>query len=659
VLAHADPSKPYVLRTDASDYALGGVLMQEHGGQLHPVAYHSRKFTPAEGRYGAYAREMAAVIDNVRHFEHYVDGQHLTVESDQQALSWFFKQAHLDKMQVRWMAALQAYDLELRYVKGRYNLVADALSRRPDHRSPRCTVVAASTSLLREVLTAAKRDVDYQARLRQASRGLLPGYEVVHGVLYQLSAKGHSRIVVPDSAHALKRLILHEMHAAYTAGHQGLYKTLRRVCEHFTWHKLAADVAAYVKSCNVCLGCKASTQPPLGLLHSLPVPTAKWEQISMDFVTGLPRTRSGNDAIWVVTDRLTKMVVLVPTTTKVTAPITAELFQQHVFPRFGLPKIIVSDRDRKFVSSFWRALFKGLGSKLAYSSAYHPETDGQTERVNRTMEQVLRAHCMQAGAQWDKHLPMVEFVLNSAVHVSTGLSPFKLMYGYEPVVPATLHADRSAEVAPAQEMLADMAAQLRRAQHNLERAQQSQQKYANKRRRDHVFTVGDMVMLSTENLPVFKHSGKKVLPKYIGPFAVTEIINPVAVKLALPAEYSRIHPVFHVSLLKPVSPDVAGWHDTSAAIVPELDPSAVPSKSVEAVIQHDSIGQRGAKRVVFLVKWKGLPLWDATWEQEADLLKLDKQCKALLQRYKLVYMPGTVPTPDVDTHLDTFSSDEE
>jgi transposase InsO family protein len=657
VLAHADPSKPYVLRTDASDYALGGVLMQEQGGDMHPVAYHSRKFTPAEARYGAYAREMAAVIDSVRHFEHYADGQHLTVESDQQALSWFFKQGHLDKMQVRWLAALQAYDLELRYVKGRYNLVADALSRRPDHRQgpAMCGITAASTSLLREVLAAAKHDVDYQHQLRQAARGLLPGYEAVHGVLYQVSPKGHSRIVVPDSAHALKGVILHEMHAAFTAGHQGFYKTMRRVCEHFTWHKLAADVAAYVKSCHVCLGCKASTQHPLGLLHSLPVPTAKWEQISMDFVTGLPRTRNGHDAIWVVTDRLTKMVVLVPTTTKVTAPLTAELFQQHVFARFGLPTVIVSDRDRKFISAFWRALFKGLGSKLAYSSAYHPQTDGQTERVNRTMEQVLRAHCMQAGGQWDKHLPLVEFVLNSAVHVSTRLSPFKLMYGYEPVVPATLGTNTTPQVGPAQDMLAEMAAQLRQAQHALERTQRAQQQYANKRRRDHVFTVGDMVMLSTENLPVFKHSGKKVLPKYIGPFAVIQVINPVAVKLALPAQYNRIHNVFHVSLLKPVPADEAGWHGTPGVITPEVDPEALPCRRVELIIQHDYVLQHGVRKLVFLVKWRGLPLWDASWECEADLLQLDPQCDALLRSYQQVY----VPTPGVDTHLDTFSSDEE
>jgi hypothetical protein len=135
LLRHADPSKPLVLRTDASDFAIGSVLMQEHAEQLHPVAYYSRKLSPSEAKYGAYAREMLAVIDSLRHFEHYVDGRQITVESDQQALSWFWSQRQLDKQQARWMAKLQAYDLQLKYIQGKLNLVADALSRRPDHRS--------------------------------------------------------------------------------------------------------------------------------------------------------------------------------------------------------------------------------------------------------------------------------------------------------------------------------------------------------------------------------------------------------------------------------------------------------------------------------------------------------------------------------------------
>jgi hypothetical protein len=625
--------------------------MQERDGELHPVAYHSRKFTPAERRYGAYAREMSAVMDSIKHFENYCDGQHVTVESDQEALSWFWKQSHLDKQQARWMAALQAYDLQLRYVQGKLNLVADALSRRPDHLAEMGGISVASTSLLQQVLKAAKGDKQYQQQVRFAKHGKLPEYEAVDGVLYHVNNNGR-RIVIPSSAKDLKRLILHEMHDAPTAGHVGYHKTLRRVVDYFWWPHLAREVKQYTGCCLVCLGCKASTQPPIGLLHPLPVPTQKWQQVSMDFVTGLPHTKKGKyDAIMVVTDRLTKMVVLVPTNKQLDAPGTAELFKQHIVSRFGVPAIIVSDRDRKFVSKFWRALFGSLGTKLAFSSAYHPETDGQTERVNRTMEQILRVFCLDKQDAWHEQLCMVEFVLNSAPHVSTGFSPFELMYGFDPAVPVTLSTaavDPATKVPAAQDFLQQMAHDLRAAQRSMEQAQARQRQQANKHRRDHVFTIGDMVMLSTENLHIFKASGKKVLEKFIGPFPVEAIINPVAVKLTLPPQYSRVHPVFHVSLLKPVPVDVAGWHDHDAEqLVPELAPDALQQRHVERVLAHDAVHIRGENYYVFWVKWAGLPLWDASWELEPDLLQLDPGCAPLLAKYKQVYCPVW----GVDTHL--------
>jgi transposase InsO family protein len=650
ILVHADPTKPFVLRTDASDFALGAVLMQEHEGCLHPVAYHSRKFTPAESRYGAYAREMSAVIDSLKHFEYYCDGQHTTVESDQEALSWFWQQSHLDKQQARWMAALQAYDLQLRYVAGRFNMVADALSRRPDHQVALGSISVASTSLLQEVLQAATSDRPYQKQLQLAKQGKLPGLEATDGVLYQVN-KRRRRIVIPSSAQNLKRLILHEMHATPTAGHLGYRKTMRRIVDYFWWPHLATDVQQYTGCCLVCLGCKSSTQVPIGLLHPLPVPTQKWQQVSMDFVTALPRSKGKHDAIMVVTDRLTKMVVLIPTNKQLDAPGTAELFRQHVVSRFGLPSVIVSDRDSRFLSKFWRALFVSLGTKLSYSSAFHPQTDGQTERVNRSMEQVLRTFCLDKPQAWAEQLCMAEFVLNAAPHVSIGFSPFKLMYGYEPVVPATLGVSGAAATVPAaEEFLQRMAHDLRVAQESMQKAQEQQRRQANKHRRDHVFTVGDMVMLSTTNLNIFKASGKKVLEKFIGPFAVEAVINPVAVKLSLPPQYSRLHPVFHVSLLRPVPTDVAGWHvglSEPELLIPALAPGASDQRRVEEVFGHDTTSIKGENFYVFWVKWAGLPSWDASWELEPELLQLDPTCAPLLQQYKQVYCP----TWGVDTHL--------
>eukprot|EP00877_Chromochloris_zofingiensis_P000206 jgi/Chrzof1/10186/Cz04g31320.t1 len=240
VLKQPYPSKPFVLHTDASDFAIGGVLMQEHDGHLHPCAYYSRKLSEAEAKPGAYGREMLSVVDNVRHFEHYMDGQHVTVQTDHQAIEWFWKQKSLTKQQVRWMAALQAYDLQLKYIQGRANLVADALSRRPDHKSSaKLNVISvASTSLLSEVKRAASNDEKYQQKLALAAAGNLHAHEAVDGVLYNYTKSGHKRIVIPDSAINLKRMIFHEMHDSYAAGHVGYAKTLHRIVQLFYWKNL-------------------------------------------------------------------------------------------------------------------------------------------------------------------------------------------------------------------------------------------------------------------------------------------------------------------------------------------------------------------------------------------------------------------------------------
>eukprot|EP00877_Chromochloris_zofingiensis_P000205 jgi/Chrzof1/10185/Cz04g31310.t1 len=179
------------------------------------------------------------------------------------------------------------------------------------------------------------------------------------------------------------------------------------------------------------------------------------------------------------------MCQCIPTVNNVSAPAVAELFMKHIWRHYGLPKIVISDRDSKFVCAFWRALFKSLGSKLAFSSAYHPETDGQTERVNKSLEQVLTCHSSAFPEKWDDYLHYAEFTLNSAKHVSTGYSPFYLMYGYEPLCPVSLHDD-SVKVQIVMDML-KMAHHLRVAQHNIEKARQQQTEQANKHRRDHVW----------------------------------------------------------------------------------------------------------------------------------------------------------------------------
>lgn len=233
------------------------------------------------------------------------------------------------------------------------------------------------------------------------------------------------RIAVPD-AFGLRTQLLQELHDSPYVGHLGVQKTLRLVARHYWWPTLAKDVERYVLSCHTCQKVKARQTKPAGLLQPLGLPHVPWHTVTMDFITQLPRTQEGKDAILVVVDKLTKMVHLVATTTRATAEETATLFLNHVWKYHGVPRVVVTDRDPLFTSAFTRALCRMMGTKQALSTAYHPQTDGQTERVNRVLEDMLRAYVSKSQTDWDEKLACAEFAINNADQSSAGTSPFML-----------------------------------------------------------------------------------------------------------------------------------------------------------------------------------------------------------------------------------------
>ena len=192
-------------------------------------------------------------------------------------------------------------------------------------------------------------------------------------------------------------------------GHFGIDKTIQRVEQTFTWPGMTADIREYVRTCDSCQRSKPVVGKIRGLIRPLPVPADRWDEVSLDFVTGLPRTPSGHDAVLVVVDRFTKWAYFIPTQTTVDAKGTAVLFHDVVFSRHGMPKRLISDRDPRFTGHFWRAFFEVMGTTLAMSAAYHPQTDGQTERVNRVMEEALRSFVGANQLDWDRCLPSLQF----------------------------------------------------------------------------------------------------------------------------------------------------------------------------------------------------------------------------------------------------------
>ncbi|MCO5583439.1 hypothetical protein L7F22_037350 [Adiantum nelumboides] len=313
---------------------------------------------------------------------------------------------------------------------------------------------------------------------------MFASYTVTDELLYYLD-----RICVPHNG-ALRKILIQEHHEVPFAAHPGINKTYRLLSATYFWPQMQQDVIKYVKACHSCQIMKASRQLPQGLLQPLPIPKERWESINMDFITTLPRTSKGNAQILVIVNRFSKMAHFIPCKKAASAPDIASLFVQHIFRIHGLP---VSDRDPKFTGHFWTSLFKSLGTNLLFSSAYHPQTDGQTERVNQILEEMLRHYIHNRLASWEEYLPLVEFAYNNAPHSVTGMTPFQAAYGHTPLVPTNFVLQH--KVALADQLVQEMQDILVQVRDKLIHVQQKYQKQANKHRRHAEFNEDDMVLL--------------------------------------------------------------------------------------------------------------------------------------------------------------------
>ena len=514
VLALPDPKLPYVIHTDASGFATGAVLMQDQGRGLQPIAYLSKKMLDAETRYPVHEQELLAIIHALGSWRHYLHGVKFTVMTDHQSLRYFKTQPMLSGRQSRWKDVIANFDFDIEYIKGEANPVADGLSRRVDHQhssqlllntvflssrdaslSPVSVQSPVIDSLPTDLIQSALIDPLYQSALVRRRTRTDP-IQVKDGRLVC-----GDRIYVPNDR-ALQTRILCECHDSPLGGHLGKDKTIEQVKRRFYWPGMDAVIQLYVTSCDACQRNKPSQQAPMGLLQPLPIPSRPWQQVSMDLITALPKSRTGNDAIVVFVDKLTKMVHYVATTTNVTAPQLATLFMREVVRLHGVPESILSDRDPRFTAKFWRAFWGQLGTTLTMSTAYHPQTDGQTERANRTLEEMLRSRINFSQTDWDDHLATAELAINNAVQASTGFSPFYLNAGQEVRLPLdeVIAGLRPAFNPEAADRIRRLKSDLLRARDHIERAQLRQAKYADRHRRPVTFVVGDQVLLSTEHL---------------------------------------------------------------------------------------------------------------------------------------------------------------
>jgi Integrase zinc binding domain len=379
----------------------------------------------------------------------------------------------------------------------------------------------------------------------------------------------------------LPQTLMHDAHGRIVAGHLGIEKTIASIRKRFEWGGMSKDVAEYVRSCDRCQRNKPAPSNPIGFLQSLEVPGRNWEHVTIEFIMDLPKSKAGHDAILVAVDKLSKAMTLIPTKSTVSAQQFAQLFLKDVYRLHGLPRKIISDRDVRFTGKFWQELHRLVQTKLAMSSSFHSQTDGQTERANRTLEEMLRYYVGYRQDDWCDKLWYLEFSYNSAKNKTTGQTPFLLNYGQQPLEFSDLLLTRQTNTVPsASDFVAHMQELAKAAGASIEQKNKATAEYQNAKRKDYEFGVGDKVLLSTRYLkpPEDKERRKKLAAKFAGPYEIIQVVSQVAFKLSLPPG-TNAHPVFHAGLLKPYFPDATGHR------IPESPEPVVVNGQIEYLVE--------------------------------------------------------------------------
>ncbi|KAJ9541425.1 hypothetical protein OSB04_027931 [Centaurea solstitialis] len=573
-----------------------------------------RQLKPHEANYPTHDLELAAVVFALKIWRHYLYGVKCTIYTDHRSLKYFLDQPNLNMRQRRWLDVVKDYDCEILYHPGKANVVADALSRKAPKLSFQTAHLrmAVTTSFLDLVRRAQEEASSEENQNKERVRGQLP--------LMVRDSRGlltrHGRVWVPFAGGA-RQTLLEEAHKSRFSIHPGATKMYRDLRVDYWWPGMKREVARYVESCLTCLKVKAEHQRPHGKMQPLEIPEWKWENITMDLITKLPKTPRKFDAIWVILDRLTKSAHFLAIRESFTSEQLAELYVKEVVKRHGVPVSIISDRDTRFTSRFWERFHADMGTRLHFSTAYHPQTDGQSERTIQTLEDMLRACVLDFGGSWDTYLPLAEFSYNNSYHSSIGMPPYEMLYGRRCRTPICW-GEVGQRVLGSTEVVQQTTEHIQRIRERLRTAQSRQKSYADKRRSNLEFQVGDRVLLKVspwKGVIRFRKRGK-LGPRYIGPFTVLARVGKVAYRLELPEVLGQIHDTFHVSQLRKCLAD-------ESAHVPlddiQVDESLNYVEKPIAVIERKVKQLRNKEIGIVKVQWQHRKGSEWTWEPEAEM----------------------------------------
>nr|AAX96594.1 retrotransposon protein, putative, Ty3-gypsy sub-class [Oryza sativa Japonica Group]AAX96644.1 retrotransposon protein, putative, Ty3-gypsy sub-class [Oryza sativa Japonica Group]ABA93204.1 retrotransposon protein, putative, Ty3-gypsy subclass [Oryza sativa Japonica Group] len=454
------------------------------------VAYASRQLRPHEENYPTHDLELVAVVHALKIWRHYLIGNHCDIYTDHKSLKYIFTQSDLNLRQRRWLELIKDYDLEIHYHPGKANVVADALSRKSHCNHLRTEGMAP----------------ELKEEMAQLNLHIVP-----HGQINTLDIQPLLRTQIEEAQKDNEEI--REMKERLAAGFAKEFSTDEK------------DV--------------------------LWIPEWKWDEIVMDFIVGLPKTATRYDSIWVIVDRLTKTARFIPVKTNYSSAKLAELYMTRIVCLHGVPKRIISDRGTQFTSHFWEKVHEALGSYLAFSTAYHPQTDGQTERTNQVLEDMLRACALDFSKDWERCLPYAEFSYNNSFQASLKMSPNEALFGRRCRTPL-MWSETGERAVFGPNIIKEAEEKVRLIQDRLKVAQSRQKSYADTRRRNLEFKEGDYVYLKVSPMrgtKRFKVKGK-LAPRYVGPFQIITRRGEVAYQLQLPENIANVHPVFHVSQLK-------------------------------------------------------------------------------------------------------------
>ena len=444
-LVRFDRSLPTRVTTDASTVGIGAVLEQLATSEWKPVAFWSRKLKDAETRYSVTDIEWLAVVEAVSLvWRHFLEDIPFVVRSDHKALERkLHKSAHdppISGRQARWIERLMPFGLTFEYIPGEENIVADALSRYPHSITLNTTTVMHSklAGILPRIKIAAEQDPVYQRVLQQVTNGTNTRYRIEDGIL----VLGESCVYIPEEDH-LRTILLSEAHDTIFGGHFGIEKTLEKLKRYWFWPAMNKDVEEYIKTCTVCQKTKTSTQKPPGLLQPI-VSEYPWQIVTMDFVGGFaPGRLTGNNTCLVMVDKFSKYIILESVPETVDSEQTADILVRRLISQFGIPEKIITDRGPQFSANLWQKVLEFLGSKSALSTSHHPQTDGQSERAIQTVTRLVSTFASDQENKWEELLPMFQFALNDSFCESTTSTPFRVLYGCDPVSPMRLITNQS------------------------------------------------------------------------------------------------------------------------------------------------------------------------------------------------------------------------